>query len=400
MFEVDVIVIAGLVALGALFSYFGWSWESKLQRPKALKKWPKVSVLIPAYKSKNLSESIASAAALDYPEKEIIVVNDSVEDFEEAKSLCSQYGARLVQRTTRLGKAESLNRAVVSAKGSILYFLDSDTTTEPDTLKKIVPWFSNPRIGAVSPKYVAKNKASVWSRLIAMEHFFVSSMFKIQMHFGSLVSFRGCAVAIRKDLFQKLGGWPHTMIEDTDLSALILKSGSIIQYEPAAVVKTYEPESLSALRSQRVRWGKGTLYSFPHHKGMYAKNIQFNLYFVPYILMFLAVLAFGLYQTTTYFLPFMSLYLIYTISVRELLTVFMLFALPVLYSSVASLATGGIVHMAILTAPEKPRAKDSLLVIPYIFVFFPLVMAFYIKGMLSAARAKRRGLPEVDFSDW
>src|SRR3989338_6788353 len=105
--------------------------------------------------------------------------------------------------------------------------------------------------------------------------------------------------------------------------------------------------------------------------------------------MFLAVLAFGLYQTTTYFLPFMSLYLIYTISVRELLTVFMLFALPVLYSSVASLATGGIVHMAILTAPEKPRAKDSLLVIPYIFVFFPLVMAFYIKGMLSAARAKR-----------
>jgi len=383
-------IIASMVALAFLFSYFGWKWERGVKRPEC-SSFPLVSVLIPSYRCPQLKESVESAKALDYPNKEIIVTGDAETPEIE--------GVKIIRNKKRIGKSMSLNQAVAIAKGEILFFLDSDTTVSPDALKKLVPWFSE-GVAAVSPKFIAKNRKNLITKLISLEHQFVSSLFKIHMHFGSLISFRGCGIAIKKDIFQELGGWRNTLIEDTDFAATLLKKGYKILYEPEAVIRTGEPSSWAEFKKQRVRWGKGTGFSFLHHRKFYMKNPQFGLYVFPYLLLFLAIAGVFLYQTTIYMLPLASIYLIYTLSLKEFTGIFIIFIFPLAGNLFTSTTIASIGHFAIVTNSERRELKDLFLILPYVFVYFPFTIGCYFRGMLSAASASRKNKPELDFKDW
>ena len=384
-------IIISMLAIAFLFSYWGWKWERGMKRPLAAS-WPFVSVIIPSYNSPLLEEVVESAKNLDYPKKEIIVVNDSSEEV-------SFPGVSVINNKVRKGKAHALNQAAAIAKGNLLFYLDSDTVAAPDCLKKLVPWFSE-GVAAVSPKFTVKNKKNILTRLISLEHAFQTANFKIHMHFGSLLSFRGCAIAIRKDVLQELGGWKNTMIEDTDLAATMVKSGYKIMYDPEAVISTQEPDSWKEYRQQRFRWGKGTGQSFFHHHKFYVRNIQFMLYTFPYLLLFLAIIGFFFYQTTIYLLPLASLYLIYTLSIKELLGILLIFIIPLAGNIATSTTVGTISHFAIITNSERNSVKDLALILPYVFFYFPFTMAIYLKGIFSAASDKRKGRPEVDFDSW
>jgi len=386
-------IIIPLLALAFLFSYWGWKWESTKQRPP-LRKTPLVSIIIPSYKSPHLQETVESAKQLDYPNKEIIVVDDSPYPLPPLE------GVTVIKNNKRLGKSRALNKAVSIAKGEILFFLDSDTIAAPDTLKKLIPWFGR-GVAAVSPKFMIKNKSNLLTRMISLEHYFQSSLFKIHMYFGSLISFRGCGVAVRKDVLEELGGWKETLIEDVDLATDMVKHGYKILYEPEAIVRTEEPSTWKEFKKQRFRWGKGTGFSFFHHHTFYFKNPQFSLYIFPYLLLFLALLAFFLYQSALYLLPLASLYLIYSLSIRELIGVFVLFIFPLAGNLATSTTIAGVTHFAIVTNSERKEGiKDLAFTIPYVFIYFPLTMLVYIKGLLSAIADKRKGRGEMNFSHW
>lgn len=384
-------ILVVFVAMGLAFSYMGWRWESTRRRPP-LGKEQMVSVIIASYNSPLLKDSVDSAKALDYSNKEIIVVNDSPEEV-------SFPGVRVINNMKRTGKSHAMNQAVSHAKGEILFFLDSDTIVEKDALTKLVPWFSK-GVAAVSPKFVVRNKKNFLTRLISMEHTFMSSLFKIHMYFGSLISFRGCGIAIRKDVLNKLGGWRETMIEDTDMGALMVKNGYKILYEPDAVVRTEEPDTWKEYKRQRMRWGIGSGLSFINHYRTYLKNPQFGLYIFPYMLIGLAMAGVFLYQTTIYMLPIASLYLLYTLSIKEVIGMFILFAFPLMSSMATSATVAGITHFAIVTNSERKEAKDLLMIIPYMFVFFPFTMAIYTKGIIQSVFDKKRGRKEVDLKLW
>ena len=131
------IVIFMALAIGMWFS--GWWWESHLKRP-VLASTPFVSILIPAWKSAgHIKKTLLSAKDIDWPNKEIIVVNDSQ---DKTGAICRSMGIRCMQSKTRQGKAVSLNKAAKLAKGDILFFIDSDTVVQPDCLEKMLPRFS------------------------------------------------------------------------------------------------------------------------------------------------------------------------------------------------------------------------------------------------------------------
>jgi cellulose synthase/poly-beta-1,6-N-acetylglucosamine synthase-like glycosyltransferase len=393
------IITAILVFLAILFSYFGWRWESNTKRPISSYN-PLVSILIPSYNSPSLEETLESVKNLDYPKKEMFIVDDSGKDLS---TIAKKYNANLIQNPTRMGKSQALNKAVNQTNGEILFFVDSDTTVERDSLSKLVPWFSKEGVAAVSPKYTVKNKTNFLTRLISLEHYFISSLFKIHMYFGSLISFRGCGIAIRRSSFIETGGWPETLIEDTDFAARLVKSGKKIQYEPQAIIRTGEPETISEFKKQRLRWGKGTGFSFLNHRGLYTKNIQFSLYIFPYLLFCFAVAAFLLYQTSILLLPMASMALIYTLSVNQFASLVAIFLFPVaiqILSVTGAVTAASFTHVAIVTNSEREEMKDLVLIIPYLFFYFPMTMALYLKGIFSAARAKRRGDPQMDFTHW
>lgn len=174
------IIVAIFILTGIVFSYFAYTWESNLKRPK-LGKTPFVSILIPAYNSeKTIEKCIRSALNLDYSKKEIIVVNDSR---DSTPKICKRLGVKCIQNKTRLGKAVALNEVVKQARGEVLFFLDADTVARRDSLIKLVPWFDKKTV-AVVPKYVAQSPKTFVQKLVSVENCFMSSLFKIHMYFG------------------------------------------------------------------------------------------------------------------------------------------------------------------------------------------------------------------------
>jgi cellulose synthase/poly-beta-1,6-N-acetylglucosamine synthase-like glycosyltransferase len=397
-------IIASLVALALMFWFFGWRWESTLKRPTmaSLTYLPMVSILIPAYKSEaTISDAIKSAKNIDYPNKEIVVVNDSKDRTPE---ICKQLGVMCIQNEKRMGKSNALNAAIKSVNGDILFFLDSDTQADRNCLKRLVPWFSNDNIGAVSPKFSVSNKnTNMLTKMAGLEHYFLNSFFKIHMYFGSLVSFWGFGIAIRKDVFGKLGGWSKTLLEDADFAAKLLEKGYKIQYEPSALVSTDQPETVSGLRKQRFRWGKGSMFTFFNHRSIYKGSPQFMVYFTPYVLLAFAVISFFMFQTAAVFLPFVSLWILYTFSIREFLMLSALIIVPMFATMLTTVTAASVAHVAIMSYPEKQseiKAKDIALLIPYVCVYVPMIMAFYFKGIISGIRDRRKSRGELSLSDW
>ena len=210
----------------------------------------------------------------------------------------------------------------------------------------------------------------------------------------------GFGVAIRKDVFEEMGGWSNTLLEDADFAGKLLKSGYKIQYEPQAMASTIEPESWGDLKRQRIRWGKGSAFAFFHHRTSYKRNPQFLIYFMPYLFLFFAVIGFLVFQTWMFVLPLASLYIVYTFSLKEFVLFLMVFFIPLFSNLVTSVAAGTVSHMAILTASESNRPKEFLLAIPFVCLFIPYVMAYYLKGICSAIKAKKRKQDELDFRYW
>ncbi len=373
------IVFISFVMQGLFSRFFAHLWLKKRKRPK-LKSYPKVSVIIPAYKSeKTIKYSILSAKRLDYPKKEIIVVNDSQDGTPE---ICKKLGVRCIQNKKRLGKPVSLNKAVKKTTGDVLFFLDSDTVVEKDALQKIIPWFSKPDVAVVAPKYVCLNKGFI-PHLASIENMFNNALFKMHMYFGSMLSFRGCGVAIRRDVFLKLGGWSKTLIEDTDFAMKVLRSGYVVHYEPDAVVRTKEPEDVKELKSQKIRWGMGTWFITRNH-GSTCLNKQFLLHFGPYFTIAIVILFLTGYSIWQFFFGVSALKTAATFFSNLLLFCFL----------------GGLLNLIILVSLERKDLKDILMLIPYVFFYIPLTLGCYFFGIAKGIKAKRKGHEELDLGMW
>lgn len=167
------------------------------------------------------SVKAASEAARSLPENiewELIVVDDSSTDgsIEKVKEL----DATILQMSSDgpHGPAVARNKGVSISRGEIIAFLDADVVAEPDTFTKMLDTFDlRPDIEALFGSYddepAARNFISQYKNLF---HHFVHQNSQEE----SSSFWAGCG-AIRKDTFEKAGGFPETRskpaIEDIEL---------------------------------------------------------------------------------------------------------------------------------------------------------------------------------------
>lgn len=364
--------------LTALFLLLGRSGMARLSRERSSLKphtrLPLVSIIIPAYNAQDTVEiAIKSAKALDYPNKEILVVNDSD---DRTPQIARPYGVRVIQNAKRLGKPAAMNLGVARTKGDILLFLDADTRISPDSLKHMVPWFTDERIAAVMPKYLLRNRGRIPS-LADAESMMMLALLKAHLRLGSLGGFRGCCVALRRDVLEK-HPVPDTLTEDNHLSGTLLKSGYRIILEPRAKAFTTEPETLAELNRQKRRWGEGALHAFRAHRGFYLTNIQFAVFFYPY---FGLAIAASLGTLALLLSPFLA------IPAAAVSTELLLLAVSVYF------------HNLILLRSSTGRIMPVRTLL--FMLFYTPVMAYaYARGVLSGLKRRKSGKPELRYEHW
>lgn len=115
--------------------------------PGAVSGLPSVSVIVPARnESVNIEACLRSIAASDYPDFEVIVVDDRSEDAtaELARGVAAGNASRLTVLDGVelpdgwLGKPWACHQGAATAAGEILLFTDADTIHEPDLVERAV----------------------------------------------------------------------------------------------------------------------------------------------------------------------------------------------------------------------------------------------------------------------
>lgn len=276
---------------GTVFPFFlfiGWILRTKIRR-ECPDKLPFVSIIIPAFnEQETVSKSIECALAQDYPEFEILVVDDGSSDFTPL--LIDHPDVTSVSLPQNQGKANAVNLAISKAKGDLVLFSDSDSHLHPDAIKHLIGYFNNPKIAAVAGQLIVRQKRGFVALWQTIEYIFGQAIVKIaQCGSGSSITVCPGPICIyRRDLLLSLGGFKdRTIVEDFDLTLEVIAAGYEVIYEPRALAWTSTPETFSALGRQRTRWYRGNLQVFKVHK-----NLLFNtqhgalgIFWMPYILL-------------------------------------------------------------------------------------------------------------------
>ncbi|QQM46593.1 glycosyltransferase [Streptomyces liliifuscus] len=229
-----------------------------------------VSVLVPAYNEEaGIESTVRSLLASDYPQLQIIVIDDGSTDRTAELAEGIEDPRVLVVRKPNGGKAEALNTGLAHASHDILVMVDADTVFEPDAIHHLVQPLAHPAVGAVSGNTKVGNRRGLLAKWQHLEYCFGFNldrrMFEV---LECMTTVPGAIGAFRRDALIGVGGVSDdTLAEDTDLTMALWRAGWRVLYEESAVAWTEVPTSLRQLWRQRYRWCFGTIQSMWKHRG-------------------------------------------------------------------------------------------------------------------------------------
>lgn len=288
---------------------------------------PPISIIVPAYNEEvgiigTVLSLITGSGRLDYPEYEVIVVNDGSKD-DTLQLLISQF--KLVPATNRViqkrngietkpvkgmyysevypqlllvdkengGKSDALNVGINLAKYPYFASIDGDTILEPDSFLKIMKPIvenSDQEILAAGGNVLIANSSTIekgqmkelkLSRnplliMQTIEYMRAFLMGRVGLSRDNLLLIVSGAFGVFKTarVIQAGGYKVDTVGEDMELVVRLHrlnienKWGAKIQFVADPVCYTEAPDSFKYLKNQRIRWHRGLFESLWTHRGM------------------------------------------------------------------------------------------------------------------------------------
>ena len=259
--------MSGLWIAGGLYFWLHWErhwpWnEDTLPPPLAGE--PLISILIPCFnEGDNVTETIHAALGQQYPNIEVIAINDGSKDNTGAilDALAVQDPRlRVLHLAENQGKAVALRMGAIAARSEYLVCIDGDALLAPHTAAYLVaPLLENPRLGAVTGNPRIRTRSTLVGRVQVGEFSSIIGLIKrTQRVFGRIFTVSGVVVAFRRTALHRVGYWSTDMItEDIDISWKLQLDHWSIFYEPRALCWILMPETLGGLWKQRLRWAQG-----------------------------------------------------------------------------------------------------------------------------------------------
>jgi len=199
---------------------------------------PSVSIIIPAYNEEgHIAETIRSVKRLSYPRErfEILVIDDGSTDGTAKKA--KKEGVRVITKE-RGGKASALNLGIEKAKGQIIGCIDADSYPEEDALLRMVAYFDDPRVAAVTSSILVRGPKNLLQRLQEMEYILIAWGRKLLDYLHSVYVTPGPLSLYRRDVLRKIGGFDERVLtEDIEIAWRLQRRGYKIRMAlPARVL--------------------------------------------------------------------------------------------------------------------------------------------------------------------
>jgi poly-beta-1,6 N-acetyl-D-glucosamine synthase len=252
---------------------------------------PAVSIVVPAYnEAVGIARCVGSLAASDYPDFEIIVVDDGSEDGTADIVDALDLDRVRVFSQPNQGKPSALNTGLAAASSDIVVTVDADTVFERDTLRYLVQPFREPEVGAVAGNTKVGNRSGLlgrWQHIEYVMGFNLDRRLYDVLHCMPTVP--GAIGAFRREALLDIGGVSSaTLAEDTDITLAIGRAGWHVGYAEDARAWTEAPPSLGALWRQRYRWSYGTMQAVWKHKSAAWRPGEHRIGWIgiPYLVLF------------------------------------------------------------------------------------------------------------------
>lgn len=280
---------------------------------------PPVSILIPGYnEEKVVVDSVAAALELDFPELEVIFINDGSKDrtvrvledtFDCARTDMPYRAAIPTERVRRIlrsrkdprlividkengGKADALNAGINVAKYRYICNTDADTVFEKDALLRIIrPVLEDPRrLVAVGGQVRIGNGFKIVNGEIIERNMPRTLLPTLQLveylrtflgnrvgwsQINAMLLISGAFGLWRRDILVSVGGFSRrTTGEDLELTMrlhrVLRKRGEDYKIVslPDPVCWTEAPSDIPSFMRQRNRWHRVLLESFSEHREM------------------------------------------------------------------------------------------------------------------------------------
>ena len=242
--------------------------ESKNPKVKDETYKPFVSVMIPAHNEESvISSTIARVFEMDYPNFEVIVIDDRSKDNTASviKDLENNYNGRLKtlirSKGAFPGKSAVLNDALNLAKGDAILVFDADAQMNKDFLTNLVYELRPKDVGAVQARKVVKNKdVNLLTKCQNNEMTIDTSCQVTRDAVKGAVELRGNGELIKREALEDIGGWNnYTITDDLDMSTRLHIKGWDVRFCKDTVVYEEGIMYLMPLYRQRRRWLEGTI---------------------------------------------------------------------------------------------------------------------------------------------
>ncbi|MFA6194664.1 MAG: glycosyltransferase family 2 protein [Patescibacteria group bacterium] len=222
-----------------------------------------ISFIIVNFNTAEITKDCISSLLSNTSDKDreiIIIDNASVDDSPAILNAAFGGAIKLISNQNNLGFATANNIGARAAKGDILFFLNSDTIVGSDIIGPIIKALDNQKLGIVAPVLLLADgqkqpfaygrfprlASVIFNKVLAFD----CSRIAGQLKLVDWVS--GAALAIRKSVFEKIGGWDERFFlyfEDVDFcwrakqrgfEIAVLESISIVHLGGRSLVKSRE----------------------------------------------------------------------------------------------------------------------------------------------------------------
>ncbi len=238
---------------------------------------PIVTIIIPAYnEEKTIERTIHSALNLFYPKGklDVIVVDDGSKDKTYQLAMGIKNSRLQVYTKSNGGKAKALNYAIPKARGKFIVTMDADSYAEPDSLRKMINFFTDEKVVCVTPSMVVYNpKGLFWQGVQQAEYLVGIFLRKAFSTMNAMHVTPGAFSSYRKSFFEKYGGFDvGNITEDMEMALRIQSKGYTIRCSDQSVVYTNTPNTFKSVLVQRRRWYYGWIHNLLLYRKLFSKK--------------------------------------------------------------------------------------------------------------------------------